>query len=127
MSEKNPQQRNEKLMLDIIRYLQKHDLFYDVLIYINGHRYSSESKNSVEIMDSGNGPYYDQGSYDVKDYIEYASPGILTMSFEGPLYEALNYPETKAQYAVEDDLQNICAKYKLYFEQGYAWSLAVYE
>lgn len=127
MAEKNLQQRNEKLMLDIIRYLQKHDLFYDVLIYVNGHRYASEKPDSMVMLDSGTGPYYDQGAYDVTKYIEYASPDILTISFEGPLYDALNYPETKAQYAVEDDLQNICAKYGLYFEQGYAWSLAVYE
>ena len=50
------------------------------------------------------------------------------MTFEGPLYEALNYGEWggyKAGGAV-DFLTETSRKYGFYYERGYAWSAHFY-
>lgn len=125
---KQTQKRNQKLMLDIINYLQKRSMFSDVNIYCNNHKYSSEETKDAVPLTSKNGTYYDCGEWDVGKQIEYCNPDILTMTFEGPLYHDYNYylPRISDCHA-EADIQKICSKYGLYPEQGYAWSLAVYE
>lgn len=122
---KKEQTRNRQLMEEIIRYLCNHDLFEDVFLYTNGHKYSSNpSANATECSTYGH-KYYDYGDWDVTQQIEYNNPNTLTMTFEGPLYDVYNgytsYPHA------ENDIQKIAEKYGLYGEQGYAWSLAFYE
>lgn len=118
--------RNLKLMEDIISYLQKKDMFDMIYIYVNGHRYSNEktSDDNPELS-TKHGTYYDNGKYDVTEYLEYNNPEILIMTFEGPFYHAYN--GNYGSYKTEEDIRKICEKYNLYPEQGYAWSLAVYE
>ena len=119
--------RNNKLMLDIIKYLQKKNYFIDVNIYTNGHKYSSEKHDGDTELTTKYGIYYDSGEWDVESQIEFNNPKTLTMTFEGPLYHDYNHNyEYKACHA-ERDITKICEKYGLYPEQGYAWSLACYE
>ena len=118
--------RNKQLMEELIRYLCKNDLFHDVNIYTNGHKYSSDKGPSSEECSTYGHIYYDHGDWDVESQIEYNNPETITMTFEGPLYYAYN-GYTDDGYRTEDDIQNIMAKYGLYAEQGYAWSLAAYE
>lgn len=123
---KNIENRNMKLMEDIISYLQKQGMFDAVYLYVNGHRYSKEKKSNTDIEKATKyGTYYDNGEYDVTEYIKYNNPEILTMAFEGSLYE--EYNGNYGSYKAENDIRKICEKYGLYPEQGYAWSLAVYE
>lgn len=121
------QNRNTKLMLDIINYLQKHNMFYMINIYANGRKYSSDNDENAAIatLESKHGKYYDYGEWNVTEQIEYCNPEILTMTFEGPLYHAYN--GYSGYTNAEEDIRKICDKYNLYPEQGYAWSLAVYE
>ena len=122
------QKRNQKLMLDIIQYLQKRDMFSDVNIYINNRKYSSDNHENATEYQTKYGPYYDCGEWDVEKQVEYNNPKILTMTFEGPLYHDYNgYFANISDCHAEEDIQKICDKYGLYPEQGYAWSLAVYE
>lgn len=123
---KNIENRNMKLMEDIISYLQKQGMFDAVYLYVNGHRYSNEKKSDTDIEKATKyGAYYDNGEYDVTEYIKYNNPEILTMAFEGSLYQ--EYNGTYGSYKAENEIRKICDKYGLYPEQGYAWSLAVYE
>lgn len=45
------------------------------------------------------------------------------MTFEGPLYDVLNYGDG----TTENELRTFFEDYGLYYELGYAWSLATYE
>ena len=54
----------------------------------------------------------------------YGQGAELSMTFEGPLYEALNYGEWggfKPGGAV-DFMTTVSHKYGYFFEQGYAWT-----
>lgn len=57
------------------------------------------------------------------DYFKYANVRhILSMSFEGELYNSINY----GYGGVYRTLEDIFNRYGLYFEQGNAWNLTVY-
>lgn len=98
-----------KDLADEIRaYLKKHGLWQDTRIYFGGVAYDSGTEETLPDMDPSR-------------YTEY-SGDILTMTFEGPLYDALNYGPWK----VEEELQAIFRKYGLYFEMGESWNLSAY-
>lgn len=119
----------ENLAMELIKWLVKRDLFYDVFIYVNGKRYASNVyKPKLETKEITNTdicpePFFVQDNINAKDYIEYANPDLITMSFEGPLYHEINYGNGKTY----EDLRKFFNKYNLYFELGYAWSLSLYE
>lgn len=79
----------ENLAKEIRQYLLDRDMWSDVRIYFNGKAFST---------DDGQGHhYYNDPQHlivledeDPLRYTEYAGD-ILTMTFEGHLYEALNY------------------------------------
>ena len=57
---------------------------------------------------------------DPKRYFKYVrEPNIFSMSFEGRLYEILNYEDMFV-------FENIFKKYGLYYELGDAWNLSAY-
>lgn len=129
ITEKSTDIEKEQLTMELIKWLSKRNLFSDVCIYVNNKRYKSDcyqkDNNLKEINDSKICPntFYVEDNINVKQYIEYANEKLITMSFEGPLYHAINYGNGK----IEADLQKFFDKYKLYYELGYAWSLSVYE
>lgn len=112
----------KRLALDIIKYLQKNELFYDVLLYLNDSRYSSNASENAEKQHTPYGEYYIEDNIIVSDYVKYNNPETVTMTFEGPLNHELNFGDGK----IAEDLNKIAKKYNLYFEQGYSWSLAFY-
>lgn len=90
---------------EIRKYLIDHEMWSDTRIYFHGMAYDSETEEVLTGLDP-------------RDYTEYAGD-ILTMTFEGPLYDALNY----GPWSVEEKLQAIFRKYGLYFEMGECWNL----
>ena len=123
-------EEKEKLVMDLIKWLVKHDYFMNICIYCNNKRWMSDKykkqlDNITEIIDESISPdpFYVQENIKAKDYIEYANEKLITMSFEGPLYHEINYGNGKT----EQKLQEFFEKRGLYFEQGYAWSLSAYE
>ena len=118
----NEEQR-EKLATEIFNWLVDNELWVDVCIYFNCIRWST---------DDGRNFCYNERKYfedmaDPKDYFEYVNePNILSMSFEGPLYEVLN-GYTHGWYKLEDQFVKIFEKYGLYYELGHAWNLSAYE
>ena len=115
--------QNEKMALELIRYLQVNEMFRDVNLYLNGKRYSSSPHNGDQLKRTRYGPYYITDNVDVSEYVEYFNSETITMTFEGELYEALNYDDGSISTAIND----IAYDYGLYFEQGNAWNLAFYE
>jgi hypothetical protein len=78
------------------------------------------------------GPRHRRGLYSKTSWRErgepYGNDASFSMTFEGPLYEALNYGEWggyKAGGAV-DFLTETSRKYGFYYERGYAWSAHFY-
>ena len=111
----------EEFAKEIISFLNKEGLAPDVSIYFN---------NKV-MRDRGD--YDDNYNYIPKwetteavnphDYFEYAAyDHILSMSFEGPLYNVLNYTFGRQ----EEEFSSIFEKWGLYFELGNMWNLTAY-
>ena len=109
----------EQFANEVMDYLIKHELDMDVCIYYNNKRMSNryDWKNPDE-------PPKLTIEEDVSPlkYFEYANHDhILSMSFEGPLYDSLNY----SGYA-EEGLRDLFEKYGVYWELGNAWNLSAY-
>lgn len=115
------------LMEALIDYLAPKGLFYDVYIYVENNRYLStplRGSSTTELQTSKGTVYYQEdGTFNVRDYVEYSNPNTLTLTFEGPLYHALNYGTGK----VDEQIDKIAERYGLYWEFGYAYSLSFYE
>ena len=98
----------EKLADDIVKFLENYRMIYGTCIYYNGKRI-----NDGQLED---------GEFDPHDYFDSAAYNhILSMSFEGTLYSALNYGGS-----IAEKFNKIFKKYGLYYEQGDAWNLTVY-
>lgn len=112
--------RAEALANDIYTWCLEHDCWQDVYIYYNGKRMgtSGHDKNGKEVYCYGGKPYIED-DYDPRDYFEYVrEPNILSMSFEGPLYEVLDNDM--------EALEELFKKYGLYYEFGDTWNLSAY-
>ena len=116
----------EKCAKEIISFLIRHKLWLDTNIYVNGKRYSCYDGEHYQ-YDNTWDCVFREDDIDPKKYIEYSSD-FLTMSFEGPFYDVINYYFPSAKYCdkLMEEFNNICKKYNKYYEQGYAWSLALY-
>ena len=110
----------EDFASEVMNYLVKHGLDSDVCIYFNNKRVRNEYdwRNPDEppkfIVEEDMSPF---------SYFSYANyDHILSMSFEGPLYDELNYTYGKRA----EGLEKIFKKYGVYWEQGNAWNLSAY-
>lgn len=110
----------------LIDWLSSKEYFYEVNIYTGTHRYTDISEykpgKDFERCTTQKGTEYIRQPYDGCP-CEYHNPNALTMTFEGPLYNAFNY---HAWGSTNDALDKIAKPYKLYNEQGYAWSTSFY-
>ena len=111
----------ERLANEIIAFLEAYDIASSVSIYYNGNVVRSK----VEYDSKYNATYTWVKTYDVDphDYFEYAAyEHILSMSFEGGLYNVLNYSGGSKM----DKFMKIFEKYGLYYELGNAWNLTCF-
>jgi len=117
--------RVEALAKDVYEWLKDHGMWVDICMYFNGKRWSTESKENGKSVFRYNGePFVDEA--DPRDYFEYvANPHILSMSFEGELYEVLNACRP-GWVKLENEFQKIFQKHGCYFELGHAWNLTCY-
>ena len=110
------------LAIDIYEWCKKYDLWGDNTIYFDGKAWSnSETWGGVKgkkIDDD----LYEYEDKDPCDYFEYGNPDTLSMSFEGGLYDVLNY----SGGSKEDKFMKIFEKCGLYYELGNAWNLSCY-
>lgn len=120
--------RNMQAMaLSVIRYLNRYHMFQDVNIYAGGMHYSDSRHHGQALhTDLVKNAEVWAGERDKHDCpCEYHNPDTLTMTFEGPLYHAINYGMGRG-YRAEQELDAIFARYGLYLEMGHAWSLTCY-
>ena len=110
----------EQFAYEILNYLQTYNLDDGVCIYFNNKRIQHE----YDWREPEGTPPQLIIKEDISplDYFEYANHDhILSMSFEGPLYDSLNYTGYK-----EEGLHKIFEKYGVYWELGNAWNLSAY-
>lgn len=119
MRKKLTKQNIEKFANEVMNYLEKYDMDDGVCIYYNNKRMKNKrdwcnpDQPPKRIIEEDMSPC---------DYFEYVNhEHILSMSFEGPLYDSLNYSGYK-----EDGLRKIFEKYGVYWELGNAWNLSTY-
>lgn len=113
------------MALSVIRYLNRHGMFSDINIYAGGMHYS-DTKHPGQELNTGlvkNCEVWVKESDMRAQPCEYNNPDTLTMTFEGPLYHAINYNSGRGCRA-ESELDQIFARYGLYLELGHAWSLS---
>mgnify|MGYP004558217129 FL=1 len=121
MAKKMTEREIEKLAYEIRNFLLRKKLWMDVTIYFNGKAISTDDRD-------GHHAYNDPAkvfvleNQDPKKYFEYAG-GVLSMSFDGELYEVLNYC---TRPNVVDDFWKLLEKHGLHYELGNAWNLSVY-
>ncbi len=111
----------EELAKEIISFLNKEKLASGVSIYFN----NKVMRDRGEWDDDYNyiPKWETTEDVDPHDYFEYAAyDHILSMSFEGGLYEVLNYTFGRK----EEEFGKIFEKHGLYFELGNSWNLSVY-
>lgn len=111
----------EQLVDEITAFLDEHNLQSGVCIYFNNKRIVSEG-----FFDGKDLTYkwIQEENKDPHDYFDYAAYNhILSMSFEGPLYDVLNY---YAPDKCDEKFREVFDKYGLYFELGNAWNLTTY-
>lgn len=115
----------ELLAKDIHKYLVEHEMWVDVHIYFDGKCWSTNSKDHSEFCYNEN-KYFEFEDEPTK-YFEYvAKDHILSMSFEGYLYEVLNaYVPNWVKR--EDEFRKIFEKHGVYYELGNAWNLTCYK
>ena len=116
--------KEEKLAKDIINFLLKHSyLFDDTFIYVNGKRYGTYDGEHYHYETDSWDNIYVEDNKNPKDYFEWAGK-YLSMSFEGPLYDVLNYSfEIPGCDKLEKEFLEIFHKHGFYYELGNAWNL----
>lgn len=110
----------ETLANEIMEYLIENELDDGVCIYYNNKRIH----NKYNWRNPEEPPrLITEDNMDPHDYFEYAAYNhILSMSFEGPLYDVLNYTFGR----MEEKFSAIFEKWGLYYEFGNAWNLTTY-
>lgn len=113
------------MALSVIKYLDRHRMFYCVDIYAGGMHYSDSKHPGQELRtDLIKNLEIWAGECDMESQpCEYRNPETLTMTFEGPLYHAMNNGLGRG-YRTWTELDEIFARYGLYLELGHAWSLS---
>lgn len=117
----------EDMKNDICHYLVKNDLASNISIYYNNNRvrFSMDKEDAREHCTEWEPKIIYKFEKDVNpfDYFDYANPHhILSMSFEGSLYDALN----DGDGTEEEALKKIMKKYGVYYELGNDWNLSCY-
>lgn len=103
----------EEMAYEIMNFLIKHHADEDVAIFFNNKRMVTINCEDERKIVIGEG-------FNPLDYFEYANPKhILSMTFEGVLYEIINCRDMCY-------LSPIFEKYGVYAELGNAWNLSVF-
>lgn len=121
-------EQREQLATEIFNWLVDNDLWMDVSIYFNGKRWSTMRKVGDDYEFCYNERRYFEDVADPKDYFEYVREpeNILSMSFEGSLYDVLHGCNRDCTKLAEEFL-GIFEKHGLYYEYGNSWNLTCFE
>jgi hypothetical protein len=118
-------EQREQLATEVLNWLVDNKLWVDVQIYFNGKCWSTSNKEATEFC--YNERRYFEYEAEPSDYFEWVrEPNILSMGFEGGLYDVLN-GYVLGWVKLEAELKKIFEKYGLYFELGNDWNLSSFE
>ena len=117
--------RNEALAKDILKFLQDNDLWQDTTIFFNGKAFATSNYDEANLQYRYSGEPFVL-TLDPNEYFEYAAKEdhIVSMTFEGPLYEILNYGVANG---LHEQFDAIFAKHGVYYELGNQWNLSCYK
>ena len=109
----------EQMAKEIMDFLVANELSRDVAIYYNNKKMTNDYQwNGDKYIDN----ITIEDDYNPNHYFEYAAHNhILSMSFEGALYNSINYSGYKV-----GELEKIFESYGVYYELGNAWNLTTY-
>ena len=130
MTRKEIEKRNENCAKEIRQFLLDNEMWIDTYIYFNGKCYGTSytDENGKERFVYNNKEHLVEFEADPSRCVEYYSKDGITMTFEGDLYDVINYYwESRELAELKKKFDAIFEKYGLYYEQGYAWSLSTAE
>ncbi|MFW5962130.1 MAG: hypothetical protein ACOCQR_00765 [bacterium] len=107
----------EKLAREIAELLSQRGMAYDTAIYYDGKRLQCFTTNEED-------GWVEEEGYKASNYTEYANDETITMTFEGPMYDVLNY-HADDEFVEKFDM--LIEKYGYMYELGNAWNLSLYE
>ena len=115
----------EEMAMELYTLCKDYCIWLDVTIYFNNKAWSS-----YKTWGKDEGVQIGENLYEYKDknplkYFEYANPETLSMSFEGALYEILNWYRPYKYFI--DQFDSIFEKYGYYYEFGNEWNLSAYK
>lgn len=117
---------NKKLAFAIFDWCKKRDLWDGNIIYFNGKAWSSYAEwNGIQgkrIDDR----LYEYESINPLDYLEFANPETLSMSFEGDLGYVLN-AWSNVLRKLQSEFLDLFEAHGYYYELGNSWNLSAYE
>lgn len=113
----------ENLAKEIYEWCKTKELWGDNIIYFNNKAWANLNEWGGIRGKKINEDLYEYTNKNPLDYFEYANPDTLSMSFEGSLYEVLNYGNWKTV----EEFEKLFVKYGYYYELGNAWNLAATE
>ncbi len=99
----------EKIGNEIVNLCIKEE-WYDTCVYFNNKRIFIEGKDKIFVKENCS----------PEEDFEYGNPDLISMSFEGLLYDLINN-------GFECQLTDLLEKYGLYYELGNTWNLGIYE
>jgi hypothetical protein len=113
-------EKNEKLANDLRDFIVKHEII-DTRIYFNNVCYDWSGN------DFGDTSYKLLEDIKSTEFFEYGNDNTVSMSFEGFLYDVINYESFHPEHRpILKEFDEIFEKHDCYYELGYAWSLSVF-
>lgn len=107
-----------RMVKNIEKFIIKHDLYHDVRIYFNDRAWCYNSDGKKTVLEE----------VSATDYLEYGNNDTISMSFEGGLFNVLNfYWENKYYEKAWNEFTAIFDEYGYFYELGNAWNLSVYK
>ena len=115
----------QRIALKLVDRLASMDMWLDVRIYAGGNMYASDmsSPYDLEAKTKRGTKYFVSRCDDPSIYVEGADPRTISMTFEGPLYEWLNYAAGGQDwlYGISNEY---LAPYGLYFDMVNAFTMS---
>ena len=123
--------RNQKVVNDLINFIQDRGCWEDICVFFNGKALSSNKSWNVwkgvlvsvkknEITEEVNKVYEYNDIESPKFWTEYANEESVTIIFDGAFYDWIH------NYGNWDKLQEVLDKYNAYFEIGHSTDLSIY-
>ena len=123
--------RNQKVVNDLINFIQDRGCWEDICVFFNGKALSSNKSWNVwkgvlvsvkknEFTEEVDKVYEYNDIESPKFWTEYANEESVTIIFDGAFYDWIH------NYGDWDKLQEVLDKYNAYFEIGHTTDLSIY-